>query len=184
MESRCLIAVILIISCCFAAARPLSPIGSYKQMPVPCVMKYYNSFCYLEKNQEACTFYSSPSFATYKECAASTNMGKTLKCSEVSAEEKKTDRYANCLDAEPKGVTPVLTTTWKVKENVDIKGMDIACDGKNFCQVCKSVNEIKARCLKTKGCVSFAFDGKCGFLKTAGSRSLWDRKGWKVITTN
>lgn len=37
--------------------------GVYLQMAVPCYMKYYNSYCYLEKNKDTCTFYSAPSYA-------------------------------------------------------------------------------------------------------------------------
>jgi hypothetical protein len=31
--------------------------------PVPCYLKIFNGFCFTSKDQEACTFYSSPSYA-------------------------------------------------------------------------------------------------------------------------
>ncbi|WIA09517.1 hypothetical protein OEZ85_008913 [Tetradesmus obliquus] len=167
----------------------MSPAGSYKEMPVPCFMKYFNGYCYVVNNKETCTFYSSPSYATYKACSASDNMGKTLKCSGLSEADKKNGDFAMCVDSEASAAAMLKKAGAAAKPAVftkadgkDIKGRDVACAGKAFCEVCKPLKEVEAACAKTGGCTAFTWNGKCGYLKTkVYSGEVVSRAGWTLF---
>lgn len=192
-RSFALVALVVVMNAASVSGRDLlSPAGSYKEMAVPCFMKYFNGYCYVEKNKETCTFYSSPSYATYKACATSDNMGTTLKCSGLSEADKKNGVFANCVDSEASaaavlkrvggGAAAASAPSFVKADGKDIKAKDVACAGKAFCEICKPLKDVQAACAATKGCTAFTFNGKCGYLKTGVQRSdIVQRPGWSAF---
>lgn len=76
-----------------------------------------------------------------------------------------------------------MCVTLKPRQDSDIKGSDVACDGQSFCKVCGGLTAVQNRCINTPSCVALTFEPatQCGYLKSAAG-SVSARAGWLVYS--
>uniref|UniRef100_A0A383W9F7 Apple domain-containing protein n=1 Tax=Tetradesmus obliquus TaxID=3088 RepID=A0A383W9F7_TETOB len=66
----------------------------------------------------------------------------------------------------------------------NVLGFDMPCNGKDRCEVCGTVDKIKAWCTNSANCKGFTWNPatNCGLLKQETDQGLVNAKGWLVYT--
>jgi hypothetical protein len=66
----------------------------------------------------------------------------------------------------------------------NLAGFDLKCNGRDSCEVCGTVDKIKAHCSNSANCKGFTWNPSrnCGFLKQETTQGLVNAKGWLTYT--
>jgi hypothetical protein len=77
-----------------------------------------------------------------------------------------------------------LCVTLRPLTDRNVLGYDLACNGKDRCEVCGTLDKIKGWCTNSANCKGFTWNPStnCGFLKQETSQGLVNQKGWITYT--